>query len=77
MVGHLLWNHFFSDAMVPLKRSGYSDMVYADGLYAFNIDNAAINTDLRAAQRSCIPGANELTQFFSDAVVPPETIWLY
>ena len=53
--GPPLWNQFFSDSAVPLKRSGYTEVVYADDLNAFrafqpNIDNAAINVDLRKAQ---------------------------
>ena len=53
--GPPLWNQFFSDAAVPLKQSGYTEVVYADDLNAFKafqskIDNAAIKADLRAAQ---------------------------
>ena len=54
--GPPLWNQFFSDAAVPLKQSGYTEVVYADDLNAFKafqskIDNASIDADLRATQR--------------------------
>ena len=54
--GPPLWNQFFSDAAVPLNRSGYTEVVYADDLNAFKAfqpisDKAAIYEDLRVAQR--------------------------
>ena len=55
--GPPLWNQFVADAAVPVRQTGYSEVIYADDLNAFKSfsstsQNADIRNDMQQTQRN-------------------------